>query len=113
MSGSLTPKLQLTPQMLKAAVTSALVTLMAPIQEEFQASAEWQDIEKKAYPPPPTEQKKKKPPKDRGSRYPGAPAAKKAVEAQPDGSVQGDQKEQVSLGADADAAMKQLDLGRE
>lgn len=104
---------KLTPQMLKAAVTSALVALMAPIQQEFQASPEWQDIEKKAYPPPPTEQKKKKPPKDRGSRYPGAPAAKKTVEAQPDGSVQGDHEEQVSLGADADAAMKQLDLGRE
>ncbi|KAL1846301.1 Tyrosine--tRNA ligase cytoplasmic [Paecilomyces lecythidis] len=59
----------LTPQLLKPAVTEGLVSLMAPIQEAYQASPEWQEITTKAYPPP---EKKQKKVKDRGSRYPGA-----------------------------------------
>lgn len=62
---------KLTPQLLKRSVTKALIALLAPIQEEFKASAAWQEIERKAYPVP-EPAKKKKNPKDKGSRYPGA-----------------------------------------
>ncbi|RMZ82099.1 hypothetical protein DV737_g2175, partial [Chaetothyriales sp. CBS 132003] len=61
---------RLTPQLLKQGATAALVDLLAPIQAEYQASPEWQEIEKKAYPPAEVKQKKKA--KDKGSRYPGA-----------------------------------------
>ncbi|KPM37849.1 Tyrosine--tRNA ligase, cytoplasmic [Neonectria ditissima] len=61
----------LSPQMLKPAVAKALNELLAPIQEAYQNSAEWQDITQKAYPPPPPPVKKQKK-KDRGSRFPGA-----------------------------------------
>ena len=44
---------------------------MTPIQEAYQASAEWQEITLKAYPPPVVEKKQKKV-KDKGSRFPGA-----------------------------------------
>lgn len=99
----------MTPQALKAGVTNALLALMASIQDEFKSSPEWQEIEKKAYPPPPVKEKKKQP-KDKGSKYPGAAAASKGVDAMPDGSVQGEQREIVSLGTDADAAMKKLEI---
>ncbi|KAK2787369.1 hypothetical protein FQN52_007274 [Onygenales sp. PD_12] len=60
----------LTPQLLKPAVATGLANLMAPIQEAYQASPEWQEITLKAYPPPVVEKKKKKV-KDKGSRFPG------------------------------------------
>ncbi|KAL5338812.1 hypothetical protein BJX70DRAFT_388377 [Aspergillus crustosus] len=60
----------LTPQLLKPAVASGLVSLMAPIQAAYEASAEWQDITLKAYPPVEAPKKQKKV-KDKGSRYPG------------------------------------------
>ncbi|RMZ83113.1 hypothetical protein DV738_g1201, partial [Chaetothyriales sp. CBS 135597] len=63
---------KLTPQLLKQGATTALVDLLAPIQADYQASPEWQEIEKKAYPPPEAKQKKKV--KDKGSRYPGGGA---------------------------------------
>lgn len=59
---------QLTPQLLKPAVSAALINLMAPIQAAYQASTEWQEIALKAYPPA---QKKQKKVKDKGSRHPG------------------------------------------
>ncbi|KAL2827378.1 hypothetical protein BDW59DRAFT_144177 [Aspergillus cavernicola] len=59
----------LTPQSLKPAVAAGLVEIMAPIQEAYQASTEWQEITLKAYPPP---EKKQKKIKDKGSRHPGA-----------------------------------------
>jgi tyrosyl-tRNA synthetase len=46
---------------------------MAPIQAAYEASAEWQEITLKAYPPP-VVQKKVKKVKDKGTRFPGAPA---------------------------------------
>ncbi len=103
---------QLTPQALKAAVTTALVTLMAPIQEEFQASSAWQEIEKKAYPSAVVEKKPKKV-KDKGTRHPGAAGAGKAVTAQPDGSVQRDDEAEVSLGKAPDVAIKNLKIGQD
>ncbi|EON98767.1 putative tyrosyl-trna synthetase protein [Phaeoacremonium minimum UCRPA7] len=60
----------LTPQLLKPAVTKALIDLMAPIQAEFQASQAWQEIMPKAYPPEEAKKKEKKV-KDKGSRHPG------------------------------------------
>lgn len=43
---------------------------MAPINEAYQKSSEWQEITFKAYPPP-VVQKKQKRVKDKGTRYPG------------------------------------------
>jgi tyrosyl-tRNA synthetase len=59
----------LTPQLIKPAITRELNALLAPIQEAFQASKEWQEIAEKAYPPPPKKEKKVK---NKGTRYPGA-----------------------------------------
>ncbi|RKL14646.1 Tyrosine--tRNA ligase, cytoplasmic [Fusarium oxysporum] len=59
----------LTPQDLKAAVTKGFHELMSPIQAEFEASKEWQEVTLKAYPPP---VKKEKKVKNRGTRFPGA-----------------------------------------
>ena len=58
----------LTPQLLKPAVAKSLNQLLAPINEAFQASKEWQEINLRAYPPPPKKEKKVK---DKGSRHPG------------------------------------------
>ncbi|KIX05844.1 tyrosine-tRNA ligase [Rhinocladiella mackenziei CBS 650.93] len=96
---------KLTPQLLKAGVTAALVDLLAPIQAEFQASPEWQDIEKKAYPPA-EPAKKKKQPKDKGSRYPGAVP----LTAKPDGSMGGEGKEEAEVGKTAAEAMSKLEV---
>ncbi|KAI4093358.1 MAG: hypothetical protein LQ344_002946 [Seirophora lacunosa] len=95
-----------TPQVLKPAITKALIELLKPIQAEYQASAEWQDIANKAYPPPEVKKKDKKP-KNLGTRFPGAKAG---VEAKPDGHVEGNSKDQVNLGTDAEGAMQNLDI---
>ncbi len=96
---------KLTPQLLKAGATAALIDLLAPIQAEFQASPEWQAIEKKAYPPP-EPVKKKKQPKDKGSKYPGATN----VVAKADGSIEGPKKEQVEVGKTAEQALSNLEI---
>ncbi|KAL8831539.1 MAG: hypothetical protein Q9191_000817 [Dirinaria sp. TL-2023a] len=97
----------LTPQLLKPAVTAALMDLLAPIQAEFRASKEWQDVEQKAYPPAPSEKKKVKKPKDKGSRHPG-------VQAMPDGHVEGKAKGQVDLAiGGAQKAMSELRVAQE
>ncbi len=56
-----------TPQLLKSAVAAALNTLLAPIQEAYHASPEWQEIALKAYPPPPKKEKKVK---QKGTQHP-------------------------------------------
>lgn len=43
---------------------------MTPIQEDYQASKEWQELTLKAYPPPVKFVKEKKV-KNRGTRFPG------------------------------------------
>ncbi|MCJ1399398.1 hypothetical protein MMC11_002600 [Xylographa trunciseda] len=98
---------RLTPQMLKAGVSAALIALLEPIQADFKASKEWQDIEMKAYPPAEIKKKVKKV-KDKGSRHPGG--VTQAVEAQSDGHVEGAQKDEVSLSSGAQAAMEKLDI---
>lgn len=98
--------MQLKPQSLKPAASDALVELLKPVQDEFQISEEWKDIEKKAYPPPPAKKKEKRP-KNLGTRFSGA---SKAVEAKPDGHVEGNSKGQVDLAKDSEEAMKNLDI---
>ncbi|MCJ1396294.1 hypothetical protein MMC18_009183 [Xylographa bjoerkii] len=98
---------RLTPQMLKAGVSTALITLLEPIQADFKASKEWQEIEMKAYPSAEKKKKEKKI-KDKGSRHPGGVA--KGVEAQPDGHVEGARKDEVSLSSGAEAAVENLDI---
>ncbi|KAI9803846.1 MAG: hypothetical protein M1825_001726 [Sarcosagium campestre] len=104
---------KLTPQLLKSAVTTALVDLLAPIQADFQASPEWQKIEKSAYPPA-VEEKKKKKPKDKGSKYPGGgtggAGTGKDVEVKADGSVEGKGKDEVNLMTKATDALAALDV---
>jgi len=56
-----------TPQILKSAVAAALNMLLAPIQEAYHASPEWQEISLKAYPPP---AKKEKKVKQKGTQHP-------------------------------------------
>lgn len=92
--------------MLKPAITKALINLLKPIQGEYQASTEWQEIAIKAYPPEETKKKEKKV-KDRGTRFPGS---KGGVEAKPDGHVEGEAKEQVNLGTGAEEAMDKLGI---
>ncbi|PLN78464.1 tyrosyl-tRNA synthetase [Aspergillus taichungensis] len=60
----------LSPQLLKPAVSKALLELLAPIHAAYQADPEWQEITDKAYPS--TEKKKVKKVKNKGTRYPGA-----------------------------------------
>ncbi|EEP76194.1 tyrosyl-tRNA synthetase [Uncinocarpus reesii 1704] len=96
----------LTPQLLKAATTTALNKILAPVQAAFQANPAWQEIEKKAYPPPEPEKKKKKV-RDKGSRYPGGG---KGIVAQPDGSVKGPGSKEVSVGTGVEDAMEKLDV---
>ena len=96
---------KLTPQLLKGGATDALNDLLAPIQAEFQASLEWQELEKKAYPPAePAKKEKKK--KDKGSRYPGAGS----IKTNPDGSIEGKGKEEVEVAKSAEQAISQLDI---
>lgn len=56
-----------TPQLLKSAVAAALNLLLAPIQEGYHASPEWQETALKAYPPP---AKKEKKVKQKGTQHP-------------------------------------------
>jgi len=97
--------LQLTPQLLKQSVTKALNELLAPVQAAFQASQEWQKTEQLAYPPPPPEPKKEKKVKNKGTKAPGA-----KVEVQPDGSVEGQDADQINVASSATEALKDLDL---
>ena len=87
-------------------MTNALIALLEPIQAEFQASQEWQDVEKKAYPPPEVKKKEKKI-KDKGSKHPGAG---KAVAVEPDGHVDGRQKDNINLASGAEAAIENLSI---
>ena len=48
-------------------MATALNQLLAPIQEAYQASTEWQDVTLKAYPPP---EKKVKKVKNKGTQHP-------------------------------------------
>jgi tyrosyl-tRNA synthetase len=102
---------QLNPQLLKAGTTTALISLLEPLQASFQASKEWQETEKLAYPPPPSTKKVKKQ-KVLGTKYQKAKTdvAEKEVETQPDGSVEGKQAAEVSLGKNVDDAMEKLDV---
>ena len=93
--------------MLKPAATDALIELLRPIQDEFQKSEEWKEVEKKAYPPPPPTKKKEKKVKNLGTRFPGAT---KEVEAKPDGHVEGNSKSQVDLATSSEEAMRKLDV---
>ena len=106
MSGTDHLQSQLKPQMLKPAATDALLELLKPIQEEFQKSEDWKEVELKAYPPPVIKKKEKKV-KNRGTRFPGA---MEKVEVKPDGHVEGDNKGQVELATGSEEAMKKLDI---
>lgn len=94
----------LTPQLLKAGVSEALSSVLAPIQAEFEADKEWQAALQAGYPTEqPDKKKKDKKPKDKGSRYPGG------VKTNPDGTVvEGPGADKIKLGADVQSAMDNL-----
>lgn len=91
-------------------MSSALIRLLEPIQAEYLASKEWQDVDKRAYPSPPEAPKKQKKPKNLGSRFPGGtgPAAAGQAEAKPDGHIEGDRSDKLSVSANAETAIKSL-----
>ncbi|RDL42175.1 Tyrosine--tRNA ligase [Venustampulla echinocandica] len=62
----------LNPQLLKPAITQALLAILAPIQAKYQESKEWQEITLKAYPPVEKPKKEKKA-KKVGTGHPGRP----------------------------------------
>ncbi|EYE98835.1 tyrosine--tRNA ligase TYS1 [Aspergillus ruber CBS 135680] len=96
----------LTPQLLKPAVNLALRRLLDPIQNEFNSSSEWQEIEKKAYPADAPKEKKQKTKKDKGSKYPGAAKAEEQAE-------QGKEPSQATasdVGKSASEAMDKLSV---
>ncbi|KAF2745271.1 tyrosine tRNA ligase [Sporormia fimetaria CBS 119925] len=68
----------LTPQLLKPAVAKGINELLAPIQEAYQASKEWQETALKGYPPPPKKEKKVK---NKGTGHPGLKKKEAAAEA--------------------------------
>jgi tyrosyl-tRNA synthetase len=90
--------LQLTPQLLKVALTHHLNELLAPIQSEYVADKNWQAIALEAYPVA-KEVKKEKKIKDKGdpAKRAAAAAARRGVVAQPDGHVEGDNAEHVNV----------------
>lgn len=104
----------LSPQTLKPAVTEALLEILGPIRKTFVESKEWQEIEQRAYPPPPAPEKKKKV-KNLGSRFPGAKGgdAKEngaPVLVKPDGHVEGEGAQEVSVGRSTQSAMEKLSV---
>ena len=68
-------------------MTDALNALLEPIQAEFKASKEWQEVEQNAYPPL---EVKKKPKKEKrlGDRFPGTVRD----QVKPDEKVEEEQK---------------------
>ncbi|EGV63444.1 tyrosine tRNA ligase [Yamadazyma tenuis ATCC 10573] len=62
---------KLSPVDLKAGVTVQLIGLVSPIRDEYEANAEFRDVEAKGYPVAQPKQKKEKKVKNKGSRYPG------------------------------------------
>ncbi|CAL9738357.1 tyrosine--tRNA ligase, cytoplasmic [Monosporozyma servazzii] len=64
---------KLSPPDLKTGVADAINALLAPLREEFASNPEFQEAEKNGYPVE-VKVKKTKKPKNKGSRYPGAPA---------------------------------------
>lgn len=93
----------LTPQLLKAGVSTALSAVLEPIQVEFNADKEWQDTLEAGYPTGQPEKKKKdKKPKDKGSRYPGG------IKTNPDGTIEGPGADKVKVGTDVQDAMNNL-----
>ncbi|KAF2722369.1 tyrosine tRNA ligase [Polychaeton citri CBS 116435] len=101
----------LQPQSLKPAATELLLELLSPIKKAFDESSEWQTAETRGYPPPPAPEKKKKKEKNLGSRFPGGKkdtSANDAVEAKPDGHVEGPGAETVSIGKNVEEAMQNL-----
>jgi tyrosyl-tRNA synthetase len=94
----------LTPQLLKAGVSDALNSVLAPIQAEFEADKEWQSALEAGYPTGQSDKKKKdKKPKDKGSRYPG-------VKTNPDGTVEGPGADEVKLGTDVQDVLSKLSV---
>lgn len=64
---------KLSPPDLKIGVIDAINGLLAPLRDEFANNKEFQEAELKGYPAAVEKTKKAKKPKNKGSKYPGAP----------------------------------------
>lgn len=71
---------KLSPQDLKLGVADVINGLLKPLRDDFENDAEFQAIEKLAYPPPPPKVKKAKKEKNKGTRYPPSAATDASVE---------------------------------
>lgn len=103
---------QLTPQLLKSALTHHLNELLKPIVAEYNESPEWQAISLQAYPPEKAAVKVKKV-KDKGdpAKRAAAAASRKASVAQPDGHVEGKDAEKVTVGPSIEETLAKLKAG--
>lgn len=99
---------------MKSALTAALNDLLAPIRAEFDASPDWQAVEKEAYPPPVVAPKVKKEKKTGDpalvAAARAAAAARKAAAAQPDGSVKGPDAQEVTVGRSTEETLEKLSV---
>lgn len=82
--------------------------MLDPIQNEFNNSPEWQEIEKKAYPSDQPKEKKTKPKKDKGSKHPGKAAVEQQAEEGKDVNVSG--ATAADVGTSASEAMGKLNV---
>nr|POE93381.1 tyrosine--trna ligase, cytoplasmic [Quercus suber] len=103
----------LNPQNLKPAATAALLAILEPIRKKFEESKDWQEIEQRAYPPPPPPEKKKKKVKNLGTRFPGNKSGEPSnsnTEVHPDGHVEGEGAQEISVGTSTEDAIKGLNI---
>lgn len=85
--------------------------LLEPIQAEFAASKEWQDIGEQAYPTEKVVKKEKKPkdkgdPEKRAAAAAAAAARKAGVVAQPGGHVEGPGAQKANTGVSEEEVKK-------
>ena len=93
---------------MKPAVATALLEILAPIQAEHEASKAWQEVTAKAYPAPETKKKAKKE-KKLGTLFPGA---RKEVNTQPDGHVEGKGQLEVNVAKGAEEVIEGLAIDK-
>lgn len=92
-------EMQLSPPDLKSGVTAALNKLLAPVQEEFKSSKEFQEIEKLAYPPEVKVKKVKKDGQKGGTQHPNKGSQNKGTKGQDVQEV--DPKDDIATSATA------------
>jgi tyrosyl-tRNA synthetase len=103
--------LQLTPQLLKAALTQHLNELLKPIVAEYAADKDWQAIAEQAYPPEKAAVKVKKV-KDKGdpAKRAAAAAARKGVVVQADSNLEVPEANKVDADPSTQETLQKLNI---